>query len=194
MFLCCKFFFYYTYHHNLNFLSYYVIFMSPFCIQNNLGLHEINFIFSFWLHWPNYLSEFLIQYIYDVKNKIRYRRHKARSYKRVGPMLCPLWTISCNDQSERHEFWPRLWLFFSPFLFTPKKEGRRKGEWISKNRDPKKILTLRPVNCNHRFGSVKLQKIFPYCTVLTKMFILISELCTFIILYVIGEFFTLTFH
>jgi hypothetical protein len=53
---------------------------------------------------------------------------------------------------------------------------------------------LRPVNCNHRFGSVKLQKIFPYCTVLTKMFILISELCTFIILYVIGEFFTLTFH
>ena len=32
------------------------------------------------------------------------------------------------DQTERHEFCSRLWLFISPFLFPPKKEGRKKGE------------------------------------------------------------------
>ena len=40
-----------------------------------------------------------------------------------------------NDRAERHEFWPRLispCLFFSPFLFPPNKEGRRKGELIAK--------------------------------------------------------------
>ena len=35
-------------------------------------------------------------------------------------------------QAERHDFWPRLWLFSSPFLFRPIKQGRRKGEWIAK--------------------------------------------------------------
>ena len=34
------------------------------------------------------------------------------------------------DRAERNDFWP--WLFYSPFLFPPKKEGRRKGEWIAK--------------------------------------------------------------
>ena len=29
-------------------------------------------------------------------------------------------------------FLPRFWLFFLPFLFPPKREGRRKGKWISK--------------------------------------------------------------
>ena len=37
------------------------------------------------------------------------------------------------DRAERHDFWPRLWLFFSPFLFPLKKEVRRKGEWMSKS-------------------------------------------------------------
>ena len=36
------------------------------------------------------------------------------------------------DRVERHDFWPRLWVFFPPFLFPPKKEGRRKGAWIEK--------------------------------------------------------------
>ena len=35
-------------------------------------------------------------------------------------------------RAERHDFWPRLWLFFSPFPYPPKKEGRRKGEWLAK--------------------------------------------------------------
>ena len=39
--------------------------------------------------------------------------------------------IFFTDQAERHGFWPRLWLFFSPFLFPPKKK-RRKGECIAK--------------------------------------------------------------
>ena len=27
---------------------------------------------------------------------------------------------------------PQIWLFFFPFLFSPKKEGRRKGEIVAK--------------------------------------------------------------
>ena len=33
-----------------------------------------------------------------------------------------------EDRAERHDLKSRLWLFFSPFLFPPKKEGIRKGE------------------------------------------------------------------
>ena len=36
--------------------------------------------------------------------------------------------IKKNYDPERHDLKSRLWLFFSPFLFPPKKEGRRKGE------------------------------------------------------------------
>ena len=32
------------------------------------------------------------------------------------------------DRAERYDLKSRLWLFFSPFLFPPKKEGRRKEE------------------------------------------------------------------
>ena len=31
------------------------------------------------------------------------------------------------DQAERHDLKSPLWLFFSPFIFPLKKEGRRKG-------------------------------------------------------------------
>jgi hypothetical protein len=33
-----------------------------------------------------------------------------------------------SDQSERHEIYPRLWLFFSPFLFPPKKKREEEKE------------------------------------------------------------------
>ena len=36
------------------------------------------------------------------------------------------------ERAERCDLKSRFWLFFSPFLFPPKKEGRRKGEWIAK--------------------------------------------------------------
>ena len=33
------------------------------------------------------------------------------------------------DQAERHGIWPRLWLFFPPFLFSPKKgEDEKENE------------------------------------------------------------------
>ena len=47
-------------------------------------------------------------------------------------------TIKCLhhrliDRSERHEFWPRLWLFFYPFLFPPKKkDGKEKENELAK--------------------------------------------------------------
>ena len=39
------------------------------------------------------------------------------------------------DQAERHDFWPWLWLFFSPFLFPSKKRGKKKRRMNSKNCD-----------------------------------------------------------
>ena len=30
------------------------------------------------------------------------------------------------DRAKRHDFWPRLRLFFSPFHFPPKKRGKKK--------------------------------------------------------------------
>ena len=37
-----------------------------------------------------------------------------------------------KDRVERHDLKSQLWLFFFPFLFPPKKDGRGKGEWIAK--------------------------------------------------------------
>ena len=31
-----------------------------------------------------------------------------------------------KDRADRHDFWPRLWLFSSPFLFPPRKRGEKK--------------------------------------------------------------------
>ena len=42
-----------------------------------------------------------------------------------------------------HDFGPRLWLFYSPFLLPPKKDWRRKGEWISSNQNHAFMLYLR---------------------------------------------------
>ena len=44
-----------------------------------------------------------------------------------------------DDRAERHD--QRLWLFFSPFLFPPKKEKRRRMN--NKNRDQKSCLSAR---------------------------------------------------
>ena len=41
-------------------------------------------------------------------------------------------TCMTEDRAERYDLKSRLWLFFSPFLFPPKKQGERKGEWIGK--------------------------------------------------------------
>ena len=35
------------------------------------------------------------------------------------------------DRAEGHDFWPRLWLFFSPFVFPPKKK-REEEKWRAK--------------------------------------------------------------
>ena len=50
------------------------------------------------------------------------------------------------DGTERYDFWSRFLLLHSPFLFPPKKRGKRKGEWCSKNRDQKSYL---PVSSNN---------------------------------------------
>ena len=47
------------------------------------------------------------------------------------------------DRAERHDLKSRLWLFFSPFLFPPKKRVKKKRRMISKNRDFKPNLSAR---------------------------------------------------
>ena len=47
-------------------------------------------------------------------------------------LIIPLPRGNSIDRTERHDLKSRLWLFFYPFLFPLKKEGRRKGERIAK--------------------------------------------------------------
>ena len=49
------------------------------------------------------------------------------------------------DRAERHDFWPRLCLLFSSFLFPPKKRGKKKRTINSKNSDQKSHLSARSV-------------------------------------------------
>ena len=42
---------------------------------------------------------------------------------------------------ERHDLKSRLWLFFSPFFFPPKKRGKKKRRINSKNCDFKSCLS-----------------------------------------------------
>ena len=46
------------------------------------------------------------------------------------------------DRAERNDLKSRLWLFFPPFLFPPKK-GKKKRRINSKNRDFKSSLSAR---------------------------------------------------
>ena len=57
-----------------------------------------------------------------------------RSYVQLLALfyIVPTESTTFNDLAERNDLKLRLWLFFSRFLFPPKKEGRRKGEWIAK--------------------------------------------------------------
>ena len=48
-----------------------------------------------------------------------------------------------TDRAERHDFWPRLWLFYFPFLFPPKIRGKKKRKMNSKNCDQKSFLSAR---------------------------------------------------
>ena len=47
------------------------------------------------------------------------------------------------DKAEMYDFWPRLWLFYSPLLFSPKKRGKKKRRMNRKNGDQKSCLSAR---------------------------------------------------
>ena len=54
-----------------------------------------------------------------------------------------------KDRAERHDLKPRLWLFFSPILFLPKKRGKKKMRMNSKNCDFKSCLSVRSAANTH---------------------------------------------
>ena len=70
---------------------------------------------------------------------------------------------------ERNDFWPRLWLLFSSFVFTPKKRGKKKRRINSKNRYQKLPFLLDPL------GVEKLFEIFKIIT-FWNFFIFLGEL------------------
>ena len=47
------------------------------------------------------------------------------------------------DRAERHDLKSPTWLFFSPFLFLPKKRVKKKRRMNIKNRDVKSCLSAR---------------------------------------------------
>ena len=64
-------------------------------------------------------------------------------------MYCTFYNTTEMDETERYDFWTRFLLLHSPFLFPPKKRGKRKGEWCSKNRDQKSYLPVSSWNVIH---------------------------------------------
>ena len=54
-------------------------------------------------------------------------------------------SVPPSDETGRYDFWSRFLLLHSPFLFPPKKRGKRKGEWCSKNRALSSVLPPPPV-------------------------------------------------
>ena len=56
-------------------------------------------------------------------------RHYEFSSNFPGRQMCPrqIWQSTFKiDRAERHDFRPRLWLFFSTFLFPPNKRRKKK--------------------------------------------------------------------
>ena len=89
------------------------------------------------------------------RKKDLFSQKKTQSYKLIKSFMIPYWpdrakisritiliSLLCvcmhkfvfvsrvylfqSKRAERHDFWPRLWLFSSSFLFPPKKEGSEK--------------------------------------------------------------------
>ena len=90
-----------------------------------------------------------------IKNKPSWPQTKSKNRKLLvyclWVVLARFLTISgftkgtCpfSDRAERYDFWPRLWLFCSSFLFSPKKKSEEKKENGSKNRDQQSCLSAR---------------------------------------------------
>ena len=112
-------------------------------------------------------------------------------------LLHPYWSLLLNyklyhfikkDRVERHDFWPRVWLFFPLFSSLLKKEGRRKGEWIAKFvikshaflLDPSEVTLWNFVGLNYivsKSFSIKFRKRAMICHKKGILFILIDFLC-----------------
>jgi hypothetical protein len=85
----------------------------------------------------------------NKKHKFPVFKYNFNSFKRIIIYIIDVlnfqfeiylfYTYKMNDWAERHNFWPQLWLFFSHFLFPPKKKKKRRMN--GKNRDQKSCLS-----------------------------------------------------
>ena len=83
--------------------------------------------------------KFSIQRIFEqiLKTKVHARYSICltfANYRRFEFTFLIFYTIH-NDEPERHDLKSRLGFFFSPFLFPPKKRGKKKRRMNRKNRD-----------------------------------------------------------
>ena len=65
------------------------------------------------------------------------------------------------DRAERHDFWPQLWLFLSPFSLPSWKNGRRKGERIAKI-----VINSHAFLLDLRVQSTKILLVTPKCKII----------------------------
>ena len=113
--------------------------MNKITLHGSLTLYNSPY-FSSNLHEFDWLKIKLM--IYRKYNY--YRLHLILGSRRFYNGLLPLWAFYF-DRAEGYDFWPRLWSFFSPFLFPPRKRGKKKRRMNSKNRDQKSCLSARSI-------------------------------------------------
>ena len=81
--------------------------LSDMCQKVSCQFYEIGQIC-----WPVYGCWYISLIWHFIE--ITFHRHQKHGQR----FIC--------DRAERLDFWSRLWLFFSPFIFPPKKRGKKK--------------------------------------------------------------------
>jgi hypothetical protein len=118
---------------------YYIVMHNAYSVLNSTHTHLIiKFLFivifiswlqlfSFLLFYTGYNATSFNTFLFQNMNRkwfISSLAVKQRKNKYLNFIWFSSWNMDCY---ERHDFWPRLLLFFSPFLFPSKKEGRIKN-------------------------------------------------------------------
>ena len=72
-------------------------------------------------------------------SKPRYQKKLDLNHRRGGGVVTPP-CLPCVRWNRK--VWLLITIFANSFSFSPKKRGKRKGEWSNKNRDQKSYLSV----------------------------------------------------